>query len=144
MSIDNPAGDDFAVSDFEISLHDVACENPTGTIDSFTCTLPSNLPVQSHRPRLLIKSHPQYGFVSSRLTVTPPLEITGVSPDIAETNGGAEIVVTGKGFVEGVSVYICNQLLRTLTIDSYEQLTVRAPACETKTGEEKLIIRSSR
>ncbi len=88
------------------------CTDPTGTFDSFTCTLPGegdilSLEVGSYDTKIIITSHAHYGLIvpqSSIDQVMIPLAASSVSPASSTNNGGMEAVIQGTGFSDMTTV----------------------------------------
>ena len=108
------------MSDLTVSLLGVPCLELTGTVDSFTCTFPTNddgtptLPAGTDYYLIHVAS---VGYVDSTAlgAVTFNLVVNSVSPSVSSPSGGIEAVVSGAGFPlsedPALEIQVCGNLV---------------------------------
>ena len=96
-----------------MTLDNQPCGELSGTMTSFTCTIPKNadnsavLTAGSHYPVINIKDV-GYAVIDKAVNpITVNLEITALDVALGSANGGYDVKVTGKGFVNMIIVERC-------------------------------------
>jgi hypothetical protein len=127
----------FALTDIIVSYLGIPCSSLTGTITSFTCTLPINadssvaLPAGTGKPKVHIA---QIGYAdnSGLSATTVPITVATFSPAQTSPGGGVEATVTGTGFPisssTGLTVSVCGNDVTKFTTVSNKQLKFIVPA----------------
>ena len=127
----------YTLDDITVSYLGVPCSSLTGTITSFTCTLPTNadssvaLPAGTGTPKVHIT---QIGYAdnSGVPATTEPITLVSFSPAQTSPGGGVEATVTGTGFPisssTGLSVSVCGNDVTKFTTVSNKQLKFIVPA----------------
>ena len=128
------------LNDITVVLDGQTCSNLTGTVNSFTCDLPTNsdntpiITAGSHYPQVTIS---QLGFVSIDPSVNPitiDLNLTAISASTGGVNGGYSVTITGTGFpssTDQITFSVCSQNSTVSSVNNI-QATILIPSCSTE------------
>ena len=118
LGITDPLSQNYTLSDISVTLDGQECTGLTGTIDDFTCSLPTNtdgtpiIRAGSHHAEITINS---VGTVNPETSLSPivhSLALNSISPSNGGTNGGYLATISGEGFpldMSDVTITICGQ-----------------------------------
>lgn len=122
-----------------MTLDNQPCTELSGTMTSFTCTLPKNadnspvLTAGSHYPVINMKDV-GYAVIDKAVNpITVNLEITALDVTSGSANGGYDVKVTGKGFVsdpEQITFKVCSKQCTIGKLGNTEA-TITIPSCNT-------------
>ena len=105
LTLEDPAPLNAALTAITVFLDNQPCTGITGTMTSFTCTLPTNpspngtpkLTAGSHYPKVFISP---VGYIQNTGTVNPiniPLTLSSVTASSGGINGGYEVTIAAIG-----------------------------------------------
>lgn len=104
IGLSDPSSINAALEKLTVTIDNKPCNSLTGTMTSFTCSLPKNtdntpmLTAGTHYP--VIKIDP-LGYASIDMSIpaiTVPFALTHVTPSSGSANGGYDVTLVGTGF----------------------------------------------
>jgi hypothetical protein len=126
ISLSDPSSLNAALDKLTVTIDNKPCISLTGTMASFTCTLPQNpdntptLTAGKHYPTIKIDPLGYANIDKTIAAITVAFALTSVSPTSGSANGGYDVTVVGTGFPSSpkdITFKICGQFctIKSLT-----------------------------